>query len=177
MKTLFLLPITAALATLPCIAQSTNTPPPGRFSHPGERLEHTLQQLQDMSPSQQSQFLQSHPHLQQYLNNHPAVAKGIASGSEAGPGIRDLGHPRVTEINRREQNIENRINHSVANGTLTTQQAEALDQKAQNIRQQESKYMAADNGHLTKPEQLQLNHEENQLSLEIRKDKKENRRK
>jgi len=173
MKTTLLLPVVATFTLLPCIAQSTNTPPPGIPPHPGERLEHALQQLQGMNPSQQAQFLQNHPRLQQYLNNHPAVAKGISSGSEAGAGSRDVDHPRVTEVNRREQNLDNRIEQGAANGTITSQQASALNQKVQNIQQQEAKDMATDNGHLTKPEQRQLNHEENQVSHEIKKDKKE----
>jgi hypothetical protein len=175
MRTFYLLPVMAALATLPCIAQSTNTPPPPNPPPQGGRLEHALQQLEGMNPTQQAQFLQNHPRLQQYLNNHPSVAKGVASGSEAGAGIRDLDHPRVTEVNHREQNLDNRINQGLSSGTLTTQQAGALDQKVQNIQQQEAKDMASDNGHLTKPEQRQLNHEENQVSREIRKDKKENK--
>lgn len=164
----------AVLATLPCVAQSTNTPPPGTPPLPGEHLDHALQQLEGMSPTQQAQFLQNHPRLQHYLNNHPGVAKGIASGSEAGAGIRDVDHPRVTEVNRREQNLDSRINQGVSNGTLTTQQASTLNQKVQNIQQQEAKDMSADNGHLTKPEQRQLNHEENRVSRMIRTEKKEN---
>jgi hypothetical protein len=174
MKTL-LLPFIAAFSMLPCFAQSTNIPPLVSAPHPSERLEHALHQLQGMSPTQQSQFLQSHPHLQQYLSNHPSVAKGISSGSEAGSGIRDIAHPSISEVNHREQNLENKINQGVANGTLTSQQAATLDQKVQNIRQQEAKDMADNNGQLTKTEQHQLNHVENQLNREIKKDKKGNK--
>jgi thioester reductase-like protein len=168
-----LLPLIAAITMFPCIAQSTNTLPPDSNHYPREaRIAHALQQLQGMNSAQQAQFLQTHPHLRQYLNNHPAVAKGVASVSEAGAGIRDLGHPRVNEVNRREQNLENKINQGVSNGTLTSQQAATLEQKVQNIRQQEAKDMADNNGHLTKTEQHQLNHEENQVNREIKKDKK-----
>ena len=179
MKTPPLLLMMTALAVSPCFAQSTNgtsTPPnpipPGSEVPHRERLEHVLQQMQGMSPAQQALFLQNHPRISQYLNNHPEVAKGITSGSEAGAGIRDLDHPRVTEVNHREQNLDNRINQGVANGTLTSQQAANLDQKVQNIQQQEAKDMASDNGHLTRADYRQLNHEKNRVSHQLHKDKK-----
>lgn len=128
--------------------------------------------MQSMSPSQQAQFLQNHPRLQQFLNNHPNVAKGISSGSEAGAGVRDPGHPRVNEVNQREQNLDQRVNQGVTSGTLSSQQAANIDQKVQVIQQQEAKDMAGDNGHLTRAEDRQLNHEENQLSRLIHRDKK-----
>jgi hypothetical protein len=128
--------------------------------------------MQGMSPAQQAQFLQNHPRLNQYLSHHPEVAKGLTSGSEAGAGVRDLDHPRVTEVNQREQNLDNRINQGVATGTLSSQQAANLDQKVQGIQQQEAKDMSSNNGHLTRAEDHQLNHEETRVSHEIHKDKK-----
>ena len=177
MKTTFLLLLMTALAVIPCFAQSTNgtstppTPPGSEVPH-GERLEHALKQMQGMSPAQQAEFLQNHPRINQSLSNHPEVAKGISSGSVAGVGVRDLDHPHVTEVNQREQKLDNRINQGVTNGTLTTQQAANLDQKVQVIQQQEAKDIATNGGHLTRADDRQLNKEEGRLSHQIRAGKK-----
>ena len=179
MRTTSLLLFISALVASPCFAQSTNTTSTSPTSVASgsevprhERLEHAIEQLQGMTPAQQAQFLQNHPRINQYLSNHPAVAKGITSGSEAGAGVRDLDHPRVTEVNQREQNLNNRINQGVTNGTLNSQQAANLDQKVQNIQQQEAKDLAANSGHLTGAEDRQLNREESRLGHQIRAGKK-----
>ncbi|MGB8581247.1 MAG: hypothetical protein WCD47_10535 [Candidatus Sulfotelmatobacter sp.] len=38
--------------------------------------------------------------------------------SGAGPGVVDPGHPRVNEVNTREQNQQDRIANGVQNGTM-----------------------------------------------------------
>ena len=177
MKTQLLLPILAALAVHPCVAQSTNTPPPPPLqgTQPDgermERLEHALHEMQGMNPAQRAQFLENHPRLQQYLSNHPTVAKGIASGPEAGAGLHDPGHPRVNDVNRRDQHLEQHIAQGVADGNLTSKQASTLEQKVQNIHHEEAKDMAGDNGHLTRLEERRLNHEETMANLQASKDK------
>src|SRR5579863_6235433 len=93
--------------------------------------------------------------------------------SGAGPGVVDPGHPRVNEVNTREQNQQDRIANGVQNGTMTPGQASRVENREQNIENQEKADMAAHNGHLTKGEQKQLNKEQNRTSKQIYKDKHE----
>jgi len=91
--------------------------------------------------------------------------------SGAGPGVVDPGHPRVNEVNGREQNQQDRIANGVKNGTMTPGQAAHVERQEQHIDNQEKRDMAAHDGHLTKGEQRQLNREQNHTSKEIHKDK------
>ena len=91
--------------------------------------------------------------------------------SGAGPGQVDPGHPRVNQINRREQNQQNRIANGIKNDKLTPGQASRLERGEQRLENNEKKDMAKDNGHLTKKDQRQLNHEANHMSKRIYKDK------
>jgi len=85
--------------------------------------------------------------------------------------MKDPEHPGVNEVNQRAQNLDQRVNQGVANGSINSQQAANIDQKIQSIQQQEAKDMAGNNGHLTRAEDRQLNHEENQLGRQIHRDK------
>jgi hypothetical protein len=98
-------------------------------------------------------------------------AKAQSTTSGAGPGVYDPGHPRVNEVNGREQNQQDRIANGVKNGTLTPGQTANLERKEQRIDNQEKADMAAHNGHLTKGEQRQLNREQNHVSRQIYRDK------
>jgi uncharacterized lipoprotein YajG len=89
----------------------------------------------------------------------------------AGPGQVDPGHPRVNEVNGREQNQQDRIASGERNGTLTPGQAAHLENREQRTEKQEKADMAAHNGHLTKSEQRQLNREQNKTSRQIYRDK------
>ena len=91
--------------------------------------------------------------------------------SGAGSGVVDPGHPRVNEVNAREQNQQDRIANGEKNGTMTPGQAAHVENQEQHIENQEKADMAAHNGHLTKREQRQLNKEQNKTSKEIYKDK------
>jgi|SRR5271154_345777 len=91
--------------------------------------------------------------------------------SGAGPGQVDPGHPRVNEVNAREQNQQDRIANGVKDGTMTPGQAAHVENREQNIENQQKADMAANNGHLTKDEQKQLNKEQNRTSKRIYKDK------
>jgi len=98
-----------------------------------------------------------------------AAAQTNTSG--AGAGQVDPGHPRVNQVNRRETNQQNRIANGVKNGQLTPGQTARLERGEQRLQNNEKKDMAADNGHLTKQDQRQLNHEANHMSKRIYKDK------
>jgi len=91
--------------------------------------------------------------------------------SGAGAGQVDPGHPRVNQVNGRETNQQNRIANGVKNGQLTPGQTANLERGEQRLQNNEKKDMAADNGHLTKQDQRQLNHEANHMSKKIYKDK------
>jgi len=92
--------------------------------------------------------------------------------SGAGPGKVDPGHPRVNQINRREQNQQNRIAQGVKSGQLTPGETRRLERGEQRLQNNEKRDMAKDNGHLTKQDQRQLNREANHMSKRIYKDKR-----
>lgn len=94
--------------------------------------------------------------------------------SGAGAGQVDPGHPRVNQVNQREQNQQDRIANGVKNDHLTPGQTANLEKGEQRLQNNEKKDMAADNGHLTKKDQRQLNHEANHMSKKIYKDKHSN---
>jgi hypothetical protein len=85
----------------------------------------------------------------------------------AGPGKDDPNHPRVNQVNAREQNQQNRIANGMKSGELTPKEAGKLERQEQHIVKQEKKDMAAHNGHLTKAEQTKLNKEQNKASKNI----------
>jgi hypothetical protein len=94
-----------------------------------------------------------------------------AAQPQAGPGQVDPGHPRVNQINSRETNQQNRIANGVKNGKLTPGQTARLEKGEQRLQNNEKRDMAKDNGHLTKANQKQLNHEANNMSKRIYNDK------
>ena len=85
----------------------------------------------------------------------------------AGPGKDDPNHPRVNQVNNREQNQQNRIANGMKNGSVTPKEGAKLENQQQHIVKQEKKDMAKDNGHLTKANQAQLNKEQNKASKNI----------
>lgn len=100
-----------------------------------------------------------------------AVAQTNSNTSGAGAGIVDPNHPRVNQVNHREQNQQNRIANGIKNDKLTPGQAANLEKGQQRLQNNEKRDMAANNGHLTKADQRQLNREENRQSKKIYKDK------
>ena len=100
-----------------------------------------------------------------------SAAAQQSTSTSAGPGVVDPGHPRVNEVNKREQNQQNRIANGLKNGSMSAQQASNVEKREASVQNQEQKDMAAHNGHLTKAEQRQLNRRENRISKTIYKDK------
>jgi hypothetical protein len=99
-----------------------------------------------------------------------AAAQTTTSG--AGAGVVDRNHPRVNEINNREEHQQDRIANGIKNDKLTPGQAAHLERGEQRLENNEKKDMAKDNGHLTKQDQRQLNREANHMSKRIARDKK-----
>lgn len=100
-----------------------------------------------------------------------AAAAQQDNTSGAGAGKVDPGHPRVNQVNKREQNQQNRIANGVKSGQLTPGETRRLERGEQRLQNNEKKDMAKDNGHLTKQDQRHLNREANHMSKRIYKDK------
>lgn len=100
-----------------------------------------------------------------------SAAQTTSNTSGAGPGVQDPNHPRVNQVNQREQNQQNRIANGIKNDKLTPRQTANLEKGQQRLQNNEKKDMAANNGHLTKADQRQLNREANRQSKKIYKDK------
>jgi Skp family chaperone for outer membrane proteins len=79
------------------------------------------------------------------------------------------GHPRVSEVNQRLDNQQNRIQQGVADGQMNAAQAARDEKQDSNIAQRESRDEAEHDGHLTKQEQKNLNKSLNQDSKRIHK--------
>jgi hypothetical protein len=95
--------------------------------------------------------------------------------SGAGPGVVDPGHPRVNQVNGREENQQQRIGNGVKNGTLTSKQTANLENRENNVQNREKADMAKNNGHLTKAEQNGINRQQNRISNSIARDKASNK--
>jgi hypothetical protein len=100
-----------------------------------------------------------------------SAAAQTATGSAAGPGVVDPGHPRVNEVNQREENQQKRIANGINNGSLSPKETAHLESREASLQHQEKVDMAKNGGHLTKTEQRQLNRRENRISKSIYKDK------
>ena len=83
----------------------------------------------------------------------------------------DANHPRREQVNDRLANQNRRIDNGVKTGKLSPQQAQQLHRQDHAIRTQERADAAAHGGHITKPEQRQINHEQNQNSRQIHNEK------
>jgi hypothetical protein len=91
--------------------------------------------------------------------------------SGAGPGVVDPGHPRVNEVNNREENQQQRIGNGVKDGQLNSRQTANLERRETAVQNREKRDMAKNNGHLTKSEQKGINRQQNRISKSIAKDK------
>jgi hypothetical protein len=80
-------------------------------------------------------------------------------------------HPRRYEVNRRVANQRARISQGAKTGQLTSGQARQLRSDDRAIKQQEHADVKTNGGYLTKPEQKQLNQEENATSTLIHDEK------
>jgi hypothetical protein len=94
-----------------------------------------------------------------------ALAFVISGISYAGDWKED--HPRRTEVNKRLNNQNRRIDEGEASGKLSPGQAKQMHQEDHAIRQQERAEAAQQGGHITKAQQRQLNQEENATSRQI----------
>ena len=76
-------------------------------------------------------------------------------------------HPRRAEVNARLANQDRRIHQERKEGEITAAQAHDLHAEDRGIRAQKRYDAGLHNGHITRAEQAQLNHEENRVSRQI----------
>ncbi|MGO9123721.1 MAG: hypothetical protein ACLP6G_02410 [Terriglobales bacterium] len=100
-----------------------------------------------------------------------AAQTATSTTSGAGPGVVDPGHPRVNQVNGREEHQQQRIANGVKNGTLSPKETANLEKREASVQNREQKDMAKNNGHLTKAEQNGINRQQNRISKSIYKDK------
>ena len=105
------------------------------------------------------------------LAGSASAQTSTSNTSGAGPGVVDPGHPRVNEVNRREENQQQRIANGIKNNQLTPKQASNLEKREASVENREKKDMSEHNGHLTKAEQRGINRQQNRISKSIYKDK------
>ncbi|MGB7586018.1 MAG: hypothetical protein WBM11_14335 [Terriglobales bacterium] len=98
-----------------------------------------------------------------------SAAQTTASG--AGPGVVDPGHPRVNEVNGRQEVQQQRIANGVKNGSLSPRETSNLEKREASVQRREQRDMARNGGHLTKAEQNGINRQQNRISRSIYKDK------
>jgi len=100
-----------------------------------------------------------------------SAAQTTTSTSGAGPGVVDPGHPRVNEVNARQERQQQRIANGVKNGSLSPKETANLEKRENHIQNEEKRDMATNGGHLTKAEQNRINRQQNHISKSIYKDK------
>src|ERR1041384_5554906 len=74
-------------------------------------------------------------------------------------------------INESKQDQQERIANGVQSGDLTSKETQHLEKKEADINQEERDMRKLDNGHLTAADKATLNHQQNQVSKDIYKQK------
>ncbi|MBV9556632.1 MAG: hypothetical protein JO254_06100 [Pseudolabrys sp.] len=76
-------------------------------------------------------------------------------------------HPRRTEVNRRLDRQDARINRERREGEISGAQARALHREDRQIRREERSMARTNGGYITRGEQRALNRQENAVSRQI----------
>ncbi|MGO9647064.1 MAG: hypothetical protein ACLPOO_03330 [Terriglobales bacterium] len=100
-----------------------------------------------------------------------AAQTTTSTTSGAGPGVVDPGHPRVNQVNGREEAQQQRIANGVKNGSLSPKETANLEKRENHVQNEEKRDMAKNNGHLAQAEQNKINRQQNHVSKSIYKDK------
>jgi hypothetical protein len=101
-------------------------------------------------------------------------AFAIAASAHADDANWKKKHPRRAQVNKRLNNQQKRVDNGLADGKLSTGQAEKIQNQDASIRAQERRDASQNGGHITQAQQTQLNHEENGVSREINHDEQKN---
>ncbi|MBV9510462.1 MAG: hypothetical protein JO303_09295 [Caulobacteraceae bacterium] len=94
------------------------------------------------------------------------LAAGVATGASAETRW-DYNHPRRFEVNERLHNQNLRIRDKRREGEINGVEAARLHRADYRIRMQERRFARHDDGHISRREQIRLNHEENRVSRRI----------
>lgn len=76
-------------------------------------------------------------------------------------------HPRRVEVNHRLNHINRQVREERHEGDLTAAKARRLHERDYAIRMQERRFARHDGSHLTRREQVRLNHEETALHRHV----------
>ena len=95
------------------------------------------------------------------------VALASLAGTASAETAWQKAHPRRTQVNHRLANQNRRIHNDVKDGTMTKSQAAQVHREDHQVRQEERDMASQNGGHITKPEQGVLNHQENGVSNQI----------
>jgi hypothetical protein len=95
-----------------------------------------------------------------------AMAAGAAGAASAATPWQ-AHHPLRVEVNHRAMHLNRSIRIERHRGELTALQARRLHERAQMIRAQERHFASRDGGHITRREQVRLNHRENAVHRHI----------
>lgn len=110
--------------------------------------------------------------MKQILTASIAIIFSATSFAQAGPGHQKTHiehHPRVNEVNKREDNQEKRITNERKEGDITKAQAQQDRKNLSSINQEKKDMRKMDKGHLTKTDQEALNQQLNANSKKIGK--------
>ncbi len=94
---------------------------------------------------------------------------GITNISMAQDGTYAYNHPRKSEVNRRLNIQDRRIDRKVAHGDMSPRQAHRLHRRNHQIRREERRMSSRHHGHISRHEQARLNRQENHVSRRIRR--------
>ena len=100
-----------------------------------------------------------------------AVALTVGTFAQTGPGHQRthiMNHPRVNEVNKREDNQEKRITKDRKDGDITKAQAHEDRTDLKNINREKRAMRKQDNSHLTTTDKKDLNQQLNANSKAIK---------
>jgi hypothetical protein len=99
-----------------------------------------------------------------------AGAFGAATARAESQWAKD--HPRQEQVKKRDRHLENKTQNAAKDGKITQAQAQNLEKKEAAINQQRKDEATVNGGYITKGEQKQLNHEENQVNRDLKHDER-----
>ena len=95
-----------------------------------------------------------------------------AHAQDATPnGAQDPGHPRVNQVDSRQNKQDSRVSKGDKSGELTKPETAHLDHKENSIQKKKASDQHKHNGHLTKTEQNNLDKRQNHVSKDIHQQK------
>lgn len=104
-------------------------------------------------------------------SNAPATSSTPAASSSPTPSSASTpaqgGPENANQINQQKTQEQKRIANGIANGSLTTDEADRLEKQEGQLNQEERQMKAANGGHLTAADRAKLQQQQKQLSSDI----------